>query len=434
VKVPIEGAGGKVLYVWLDAPIGYISATKAWAKENNKDWKEYWQDDETELVHFIGKDNIVFHCIIFPIILKAHGNYILPKNVPANEFLNLEGAKISTSRNHAVWLHEFMEDLPEFSDTLRYVLCSIAPETKDSEFTWKDFQARHNNELVAILGNFVNRVLVLIDKYYEGNVPQVEFDSVDREYYDLQNIISEIETNLKKFRFRDALSSAMKLARVGNKYLADTEPWKLVKENPQRVEKIMATSVYIMANLAIVLEPFLPNTSIKLKTALGLNEDSWDALQKEDFGRNIKKTENKGLLFSKIEDELIQKQIEKLEAPEQESKGNPIKPEIQFEDFTKLDIRVGKIISAEKVEKADKLLKLEVDTGVDKRTVVSGIAKHYAPEDIVGKQVTILLNLAPRKIRGVESQGMILMAENDENKLSFVSPVENFIDQGSEIH
>jgi methionyl-tRNA synthetase len=434
VKVPIEGAGGKVLYVWLDAPIGYISATKAWAKDKGKNWKDYWQNEETELVHFIGKDNIVFHCIIFPIILKAHGNYILPTNVPANEFLNLEGAKISTSRNHAVWLHEFMEELPEYKDTLRYVLCSIAPESKDSEFTWKDFQARHNNELVAILGNFVNRVLVLMDKYYEGKVPQVDFNPEDKEYYDLSEAIESIETNIKKFRFRDALNSAMMIARIGNKYLAEKEPWKLMKTDPQRVEQIMAASVHIMANLSVALEPFLPDTAQKLKECLGLDSElKWDVLFDDSFGKNILKTTNNGLLFNKLEDDVIQKQIDKLNV-EEEVKGNPLKPEIQFEDFTKLDIRVGKILSAEKVAKADKLLKLEVDTGVDKRTVVSGIAKHYEPEEIIGKHVTILLNLAPRKIRGVESQGMILMAENDENKLSFVSPTEGFIDEGSEIH
>lgn len=421
VKVPLENAEGKVLYVWLDAPIGYISATKEWAAENGKNWEEYWKNENTELIHFIGKDNIVFHAIIFPIILKAHGSYNLPTNVPANEFLNLEGDKLSTSRNWAVWLHEYLEDFPNRQDELRYVLTSIAPESKDSEFTWKDYQARVNNELVAILGNFVNRVVVLTHKYYEGAIPTVDFSEAEKEILsEAQAFSNQSGELIRKFKFREAQTATMSIARLGNKYLADTEPWKLIKTEPERVKEIMACSVEIIKILREALTPFLPNTSSKLTALLG-------------DGKTLSKSE---LLFQKIEDKVIDEQIEKLEqtkkAQQNETKMTPQKDTITFEDFTKLDIRVGKILEAEKVPKANKLLKLLVDTGIDKRTVVSGIAEHYTAEEVVGKQVSILLNLAPRKIRGVESQGMILMAENAEGKLCFVSP-EQSMNSGSDI-
>lgn len=424
VKVPIKGADGKVLYVWLDAPIGYISATKSWAAETGKNWKDYWQNDETALVHFIGKDNIVFHCIIFPIILKEHGGYNLPINVPANEFLNLEGDKISTSRNWAVWLHEYMEDMPNRVDELRYVLTSIAPESKDAEFTWKDYQARVNNELVAILGNFVNRTVVLTHKYYNGQVPQiVEGQSqVDQKVLEeiprIQNKVGEL---LSKFKFREAQSEAMSLARLGNKFLADEEPWKQVKTNPERTKEIMAVANVICENLVHVLSPFIPNVTAKLKQMLG-------------DGHELNKAE---LLFRKVEDAEIQNQVEKLEKSKMEkenmsSSANPQKEIMEFDDFLKMDVRVATVLEAEKVPKADKLLKLLVDTGLDKRTVVSGIAEHYSPEEVIGKQVSVLMNLAPRKIRGVESQGMILMAENEKGELAFVSP-EKKMSSGAEI-
>jgi len=422
VKVPVEGADGKVLYVWLDAPIGYISATKNWAKDEGKNWEDYWKSEDSEMIHFIGKDNIVFHCIIFPILLKLHGGFNLPTNVPANQFLNLEGDKLSTSRNWAVWLHEYLEDFPGKEDELRYVLTSIAPESKDSEFTWKDYQARINNELVAILGNFVNRVVVLTGKYYDSLVPPLtnlsELDS---------NILSQIAVSKTKiddlilaFKFREAQAEAMNIARIGNKYLADEEPWKKIKIDPERTKVIMAVAIEICKELKGVLMPFLPNTSNKLKSIL----------------TNGESISNQGLLFEKIEDELVQKQIDKLEDNKKKKQAaeNIIaqKDLVSFEDFTKMDIRVGTIIEAEKVPKANKLLKLLVDTGIDKRTVVSGIAEHYKPEEIIGKKVSVLLNLAPRKIRGVESEGMILMAENFEGKLSFVSP-EKEVESGSEV-
>lgn len=421
VKVPLENAEGKVLYVWLDAPIGYISATKEWAAENEKNWEGYWINENTELIHFIGKDNIVFHAIIFPIILKAHGNYNLPNNVPANEFLNLEGDKLSTSRNWAVWLHEYLEDFPNRQDELRYVLTSIAPESKDSEFTWKDYQARVNNELVAILGNFVNRVAVLTHKYYESAIPTVDFSEAEKEILsEAQAFANQSGVLIRKFKFREAQTAAMSIARLGNKYLADNEPWKLIKTEPERVKEIMSCAVEIIKILQEALTPFLPNTSSKLTALLG-------------DGTTLSKAE---LLFLKIEDKAIDQQIEKLEqtkkAQQNETKMTPQKDTISFEDFTKLDIRVGKILAAEKVLKAKKLLKLLVDTGIDKRTVVSGIAEHYTAEEVIGKEVSILLNLAPRKIRGVESQGMILMAENAEGKLCFVSP-EQSMNSGSDI-
>ncbi|MBL4625610.1 MAG: methionine--tRNA ligase [Flavobacteriales bacterium] len=425
VKVPVEGADGKVLYVWLDAPIGYISGTKQWAAENNTDWEPYWKDKATKLLHFIGKDNIVFHCIIFPIILKAHGDYILPNNVPSNEFLNLEGDKISTSRNHAVWLHEYLEDFPDKQDELRYVLCSIAPETKDSEFTWKDYQARVNNELVAIFGNFVNRAVVLTHKYYDGIVPQAG-ELTDMEIavqQEIETSIRNLDKNINAYRFRDALADAMNVARIGNKYLAETEPWKLIKTDEERVKTILFTALQIAEQLTRVFVPFLPNTVKKLSNILNTQDSELKA------GHAINKAE---LLFAKIEDEQIEKQLEKLiskkKSATKQTGGNPksvrMKDEVSFEDFTKMDIRTATILTAEKVEKADKLLKLTVDTGIDQRTVVSGIAEHYAPEEIIGTQVSILINLAPRKIRGVESQGMILMAKDNSGKLSFVSPTK----------
>lgn len=425
VKVPVDGGEGKVLYVWFDAPIGYISATKQWAADNNKNWEDYWKSEDTELVHFIGKDNIVFHCIIFPIILKEHGGYALPTNVPANEFLNLEGDKISTSRNWAVWLHEYIEDFPNKEDELRYVLTSIAPETKDSEFTWKDYQARINNELVAIFGNFVNRSVVLTHKYFNGAVPSIgNTTAEDEEVLDsINNIQQKVDDLLSKFKFRDAQTEAMNLARIGNKYLADTEPWKLIKEDENRVKTILYIALKLSEALSKVFLPFLPNTCAKLSGILGGEITE---------GHQINKAE---LLFQKIEDEAIDAQIEKLKATavqQSNPKAKPMKDEITFDDFTKMDIRVATIKAAEKHPDADKLLKLTIDTGIDERTVVSGIAEHYSPEDIVGKQVSVLVNLAPRKIRGIESQGMILMAENNEGNLAFVSP-EKVMDNGGEV-
>ncbi|MBL4653246.1 MAG: methionine--tRNA ligase [Flavobacteriales bacterium] len=418
VRVPVKDAEGKVLYVWLDAPIGYISATKQWAIENKKDWAPYWKDENTKLLHFIGKDNIVFHCIIFPIILKAHGDFILPNNVPANEFLNLEGDKISTSRNHAVWLHEYLEDFAGKQDELRYVLCSIAPESKDSEFTWKDYQARVNNELVAIFGNFVNRSVVLTHKYYNGVVPTCgELTVIEINLHqEIEKSIANLDKNIKGYHFRDALADAMNVARIGNKYLAETEPWKLIKTDEERVKTILFTALQICEHLTKIFAPFLPNTVNKLSNILNLKGEL-------KARHTINKAE---LLFAKIEDEQIEQQLEKLVKKPNGSnpKAKPMKDEITFDDFTKIDIRTATILSAEKVEKADKLLKLTVDTGIDQRTVVSGIAEHYSPEEIVGKQVSILMNLAPRKIRGVESQGMILMAEDNGGNLSFVSPTK----------
>jgi len=428
IKVPIEGGEGKVLYVWFDAPIGYISATKQWAADNNKNWEDYWKKDDTELVHFIGKDNIVFHAIIFPIILKEHGDYILPTNVAANEFLNLEGDKISTSRNWAVWLHEYLEDFPNKEDELRYVLTSIAPETKDSEFTWKDYQTRVNSELVAIFGNFVNRSVVLTHKYYNGVVPaQGTLSDYDEEVLSkIESTQVKVDELLGDFKFRDAQTEAMTLARLGNKYLADLEPWKLVKTDEQRVETIMNIALQISNALSIVFEPFLPRTCDKLKHILNTNASAIAA------GHQINKAE---LLYQKIEDAAIEIQIEKLKATavkQSNPKAKPMKNEITFDEFTKMDIRISTILTAEKHPDADKLLKMTVDTGIDERTIVSGIAKDYKPEDIIGKQVSVLINLAPRKIRGIESQGMILMAENNEGTLAFVSP-EKVIDNGGEV-
>lgn len=430
IKVPVKGGDGKVLYVWMDAPIGYISATKQWAIDNNKNWEDYWTGDR-KLVHFIGKDNIVFHAIIFPILLKSYEGLILPDNVPAYEFLNLEGDKFSTSKNWAVWLHEYLESYPEKVDELKYVLTAIAPETKDSEFTWKEYQTRINSELADILGNFVNRALVLTQKYYDGAVPEVgEFSDYDQEVLaEMAAIPDRISKLIYAYKLREAQSEAMNLARLGNKYLADMEPWKLIKDenNTKRVQTIMNIALQITANLSIVLQPFLPATASKISTFLNYSNDQWSAAGQHNLLSAGQPTAKPSILFQKIEDTMVEKEIEKLNA----SKTNvpqlePQKEEASFDDFTKMDIRVGTILEAEKIKKADKLLKLLVDTGLDKRTIVSGIAKYYTPQEVIGKKVTVLLNLAPRKIRGVESQGMILMAENDKGELSFVVPEKEF--------
>ena len=435
VPVPVEGAKGKVLYVWFDAPIGYISATK----ELTPDWEKYWKDSDTKMVHFIGKDNIVFHCIIFPAMLRAEGSYILPENVPANEFLNLENDKISTSRNWAVWLHEYLEDFPNKQDVLRYSLCANAPETKDNDFTWKDFQARNNNELVAILGNFVNRTLVLTNNYYGGRVPERgNTDSNDESVLnEIMRFKENVETCLETFRFREALKEAMNLARLGNKYLADAEPWKVIKTDPERVKTIMNIALQITANLTIICEPFLPFSMEKLRILINLNELKWENAGKQNLllpGHMINKAE---LLFDKIEDEEIARQINKLLATkktneENSSKTTPGKEPVTFDDFTKIDIRTATILEAEKVPKTTKLLKLRIDTGIDIRTIVSGIAEYYEPESIVGKQISIVANLEPRKIKGIESKGMILMAEDKNGKLVMVTPVEK-VSNGSMI-
>ena len=427
VNVPVEDGDGKVLYVWFDAPIGYISATKKWAEKKGKNWEDYWKSKDTNLVHFLAKDNIVFHTIIFPVILSELDGYILPTNVPANEFLNLEGQKLSTSRNWAVWGEDFITEFPDQEDVLRYVLCSIAPENKDSDFSWKDFQARNNNELCSIFGNFVNRTLVLTKKYYKGITPsRNELLEVDIE---LLRTIKETPNNIAQainsFRFRDAQSEAMKLARVGNKYLADTEPWKLIKTNPERVKTIMNISLQITANLAIVFEPFMPKKAFDLAELLNIKLPSWGQAGKHQLIPPNHTINEPRILFEKIEDEKIEEQIEKLKTKDQKfTKYPPMKEEITFDEFSKMDLRVGTITVAEKIEKADKLLKLTVDTGIDVRTVVSGIAEHFKPEEVIGQKVSILLNLTPRKIRGVESQGMILMAENETGELAFVSPTK----------
>lgn len=431
VKVPLPGADGKVLYVWLDAPIGYISATKQWALDHQKDWKEYWTGDR-KLVHFIGKDNIVFHAIIFPILLKDHGDLILPDNVPAYEFLNLEGDKFSTSRNWAVWLHEYMESYPDKLDELKYVLTSIAPENRDSEFTWKEFQTRVNSELADILGNFVNRAMVLTQKYYDGQVPvRGALTSEDETMIQEVKVSCEkIETLVYAYKLRDAQAEAMNLARIGNRFLAETEPWKLIKTDEVRVQTIMNLALQITANLSIVLQPFLPATAQKLSTFLNFSTMSWSQAGNMNLLESGHQTAQSSILFAKIEDELVETEIAKLQQPVVTS-FEAQKETIEFDDFSKLDIRLGTIISAEKVKKADKLLKMVVDTGIDQRTVVSGIAEHYQPEEVIGKTVQILLNLAPRKIRGVESQGMILMAENEKGELSFMSAEKSFDRGGS---
>lgn len=434
IPVPVKNAEGKVLYVWFDAPIGYLSATKEWAEKNNRDWTPYWQDPETKLVHFIGKDNIVFHCIIFPSMLKAHGDFILPDNVPANEFLNLEGDKISTSRNWAVWLHEYLKEFPGQQDVLRYTLTANAPETKDNDFTWADFQARNNNELVAIFGNFINRVTVLTQKYYQGVVPDSgELLDEDRAVLNQLNAHPDvIADSLERYRFREAQMTLINVARLGNKYLADAEPWKLIKSDPERTATIMNVALQIAAALAVLSEPFLPFTAAKLKSILGLNHLdkplSWTVISNNStYLPQGHKIEQSPLLFRKIEDQEMDLQRQKLEKTKSnnhtmEAQSTPVKDLINFDDFSKMDLRVGTIMAAEKMPKANKLLILSVDVGVDRRTVVSGIAEHYKPEDIVGQKVCVLLNLEPRKIRGTLSQGMILMAEDDEGKLSFLAP------------
>ena len=442
IKVPVKGADGKVLYVWFDAPIGYISSTKEWAKENNKDWKAYWKEEDTKLVHFIGKDNIVFHCIIFPAMLKAEGSYILPENVPANEFLNLEDNKISTSRNWAVWLHEYLQEFPNQQDILRYTLTANAPETKDNNFTWKDFQARNNNELVGNFGNFINRVIVLTNKYYEGVVPNPsEFSDVDLDVLQqIKEYPTKIGNSIERYRFREALGELMNLARLGNKYLADEEPWKVVKLDENRTKTIMYVALQVSRALSVLADPFLPFTSTKLRKILNVKDDlSWNSIEFTDVLLASNHTIGKAaLLFIKIDDATIQKQLDKLEATkianEQSKKAiEPQKPTIDFEDFTKLDIRVGTILEAEKIAKTKKLLKLKVDIGIDTRTIVSGIATSFDINEIIGKKVTVLTNLAPRKIRGVESNGMILMTETKNGKVTFVSPEKKDIGNGMEI-
>ena len=435
IPVPVEGAEGKVLYVWFDAPIGYISATK----DLTPDWEKYWKDEETKMVHFIGKDNIVFHCIVFPAMLKAHGGYILPENVPANEFLNLEGEKISTSRNWAVWLHEYLADFPGKEDVLRYVLCANAPETKDNDFTWKDFQARNNNELVAVYGNFVNRALQLTQKYYDGVVPACgELTEYDRQTLDeFKDVKAKVEELLDAFKFRDAQKEAMNLARIGNKYIADSEPWKVVKTDPERVKTIIYISLQLTANLAIAFEPFLPFSSEKLRKMLNMESFEWNRLGRTDLlqaGHRLAKPE---LLFEKIEDDVIEAQVQKLldtkKANEEANyKAKPIRENIAFEDFQKLDIRVGTVLECTKVPKADKLLCFKIADGLENRTIVSGISKFYKPEELVGKQVCFIANLAPRKLKGIVSEGMILSAENFDGKLAVITP-EKEVKPGSEV-
>jgi len=445
IPVPAEGGEGKVLYVWFDAPIGYISATKEWAEREGKDWEPYWKDKDTKLVHFIGKDNIVFHCIIFPAMLKAEGSYILPDNVPANEFLNLEGNKLSTSKNWAVWLHEYLQDFPNQQDVLRYALTANAPETKDNDFTWKDFQARNNNELVAIFGNFINRVVVLTHKYYDGNVPTPnKFTDIDKEVLErLKEFPEIISSSIERYRFREASQELLNLSRLGNKYLADEEPWKVIKEDELRVQTIMYVALQIASALAVLSEPFLPFTSNKLKSILCYSkfdaEPTWNSITEErellPSNHVIGKAE---LLFSKIEDKNIQAQLDKLETSKKtnEAENKTVEPQkdtITFDDFTKLDIRVGTILEAEKMPKTKKLLVLKVDIGIDVRTIVSGIAESFTAEEVVGKKVTVLVNLAPRVLRGVESQGMILMTETPEGKLVFVNPNDDSVANGLHI-
>ena len=433
VPVPVKGGDGKVLYVWFDAPIGYISATK----ELTPDWEKWWKDEDTRMLHFIGKDNIVFHCIVFPTMLKAHGEYNLPENVPANEFLNLEGDKISTSRNWAVWLHEYLEDFPGKQDVLRYVLTANAPETKDNDFTWKDFQTRNNSELVAVLGNFVNRALVLTHKYYEGVVPACGelTDSDKATLAELATSKAKIEKAVETYHFREALFEAMNVARIGNKYIADEEPWKVVKTDAERVKTVMNICLQISANCTIALDSFLPFSMDKLRGFLNIEPLEWDQLGDADLVKEGHTINKASLLFEKIEDETIAAQVQKLMDTKaandlENAEAVPVKDNCTFEDFTKMDIRVGTIVEAEKVAKTKKLLKLVVDTGIDKRTVVSGIAEHFKPEDVIGKQVSILVNLEPRKLRGIESQGMILMAENADGKLEFINP-DNAVTNGS---
>ncbi|WP_422106873.1 methionine--tRNA ligase [Winogradskyella sp.] len=443
IPVPVEGGEGKVLYVWFDAPIGYISSTKEWAEREGKNWEDYWKDKDTKLVHFIGKDNIVFHCIIFPSMLKAEGSYILPENVPANEFLNLESNKLSTSKNWAVWLPEYLVDFPNQQDVLRYALTANAPETKDNDFTWKDFQARNNNELVAIFGNFINRVVVLTNKYYDGIVPKPsDYNNVDKDTLAaLKAYPAVISSSIERYRFREGSQELMNLARLGNKYLADEEPWKTIKTDEDRTKTVMFIALQIASALAVLSEPFLPFTSNKLKGILKSEANSWSDIAIKDTllpsGHAIQSGKPE-LLFSKIEDSEIQKQLDKLVANKKANEAakksvEPQKAEITFDDFTKLDIRVGTILEAEKMPKTKKLLVLKVDTGIDTRTIVSGIAESFKPEEVIGKRVTVLVNLAPRKLRGVESQGMILMTEDEGGNLVFVNPSIDGVANGLKI-
>lgn len=429
VPVPREDAEGKVLYVWFDAPIGYISSTKEWASQHNEDWEKWWKDEETKLVHFIGKDNIVFHCIFFPSMLKAHGDYILPENVPANEFLNLEGRKLSTSKNWAVWLNDFLTDFPNKEDVLRYVLCANMPEAKDADFSWKDFQQHNNSELVGIIGNLVNRIIVLTRKYFDGKLPAPgELRQEDQQMVnELKEFPNKIGEAIEKYRFKEGLQELMNLGRLGNKFLTDNEPWKTIKTDEERTGHVLHLGAQIIANLAILMEPFMPFSSKKLISACGLEQTKWsDAGGIELVSKGFEFQMDK-LLFEKIDDQVVEQQRKKLEeqaVQNEEKEAVPLKEEIDFNDFTKLDMRIGKITGAEKVPKTKKLFKIEVDLGFEKRTVVSGIAEHFKPEDIVGKQVTLLANLAPRKIRGIESRGMILMVEDQDGALKLLSPEE----------
>lgn len=438
VKVPLQNAEGKVLYVWFDAPIGYISATREWSNKTGKNWEPYWKDNQSKLVHFIGKDNIVFHCIIFPSMLYAEGSYILPENVPANEFLNLEGDKISTSRNWAVWLHEYLEEFQGQQDVLRYVLCAAAPETKDNDFTWKDFQARNNNELLAILGNFVHRTLILTQKYFQGKVPaQGQLTLEDKQVLEkMMKFPETIGNSLELYKFREALNELMNLARLGNKYLTDSEPWKIFKQDPVRVETILYISLRICSMLAVLSEPFLPFTSSKMLQMLKIKKTGWDEVTSDDIIIPGQQIGHPAFLFSKIEDETVQQQIDKLiqtkkeNTEEERMKPIDFKAPVTFEDFTKMDLRIATIKAAEKVAKTKKLLKLTLETGVDQRTVVSGIAEYYKPEDVLGKQVVLMANLKPKTIKGIESHGMILMAGDNQGKLSFVQP-DKAMNEGS---
>ena len=425
VNVPLKDADGKVLYVWFDAPIGYITATKELEPDN---WEKYWKDEDSSLVHFIGKDNIVFHTIIFPMMLMEHGEYILPENVPANEFMNLEGEKISTSRNWAVWLHEYLKDFPDMQDELRYCLITNLPESKDSDFSWKDFQQKNNNELVAILGNYINRVFVLCDKFFDKKVPHLSNNDVDKEIFsDLKELKEKIEKSMQNFKFREAMSYVIDVARLGNKYLTDTEPWKIFKDDPDRVKDIIHNSIQIVGNISILCEPFLPFTSNKIRGHLNISDLSWD-----DIGSSVMPTDHiisgKAHIFSKIEDKTIEDQIKKLKLNNENDNVMPQKNTIEFDDFTKVDIRVGTVIEAENVPKSDKLLKLKVDTGLDKRTILSGISKYYTPEKILNKKVMVLINLKPRKMMGFESQGMLLLADDGDGNLSLMQPDSNISD------
>ena len=437
VPVPLENAEGKVLYVWLDAPIGYITATRVWADRQGRNWQDYWMGDDARITHFIGKDNIVFHCLIFPILLREHGDFNLPVNVPANAFLNLEGSKISTSRNWAVWLHEYLEEYPDRKDELRYVLCAISPESRDSEFTWKDFQARVNNELVAILGNFINRVLVLTHKYYTGEVPEADepVEGIQALQQAMEQAPQAIEKAIREYRFKEAQAEAMNLARAGNKFLAETEPWKRIKTDPAQVATIMHHCIQLCAKLSVILRPFLPVTAEKLAAALNW-QGTWSDLKNPTLMASGSHVQKAGLLFQPFEDKEVEKQVNKLEAAarnnEAASSVEAIKANIPFEQFMNLDLRIAKVVAAEKVKKSNKLLQLTLDTGVDRRTVLSGIAKHYSAEDMVGKQVLLLANLAPKKIMGIESQGMVLMAEDADGKLSLVQP-DTTLNPGSEV-